>query len=331
MTPIQKTTSWFGWVAGMSAATLVAIAAPVVAAPAPEADAVTQSIPENAIAQSPAAVANRQLAGQWHLKDFLPVTLNLVFTEDGRMYILLPSFIAGNFSRRGDSNPFFGSATAYEFRYQLKPNTSPLELDLIVPGSNERVKTIVEFIDEDRLRVEYLGSAPGEPRPTEFTTGSIILEKASDFTKLPQGTIVTNMEMEANKARESEARSYVGSMARAQQAYFLENEQFAATLEDLKLGIQSETDNYRYQIVPQEGNPDRILATATAKRAGLRSYASAVFVVDSEGEEKTTQMDICVTKRPSRIPPAMPTLTKAEDSDSFEVECAAGSERYSRF
>ncbi|HEY9666592.1 MAG TPA: type IV pilin-like G/H family protein [Coleofasciculaceae cyanobacterium] len=57
---------------------------------------------------------------------------------------------------------------------------------------------------------------------------------------------------QANKAKQSEAKTYVGSMNRAQQAYYLENDTFAGydKFGDLGLGIATETANYKYTIVP---------------------------------------------------------------------------------
>ncbi|MGB7084463.1 MAG: type IV pilin-like G/H family protein, partial [Phormidesmis sp.] len=42
---------------------------------------------------------------------------------------------------------------------------------------------------------------------------------------------------QANKAKQSEAKTYVGSMNRAQQAYYLERGAFTGTITDLGLGI----------------------------------------------------------------------------------------------
>jgi len=52
---------------------------------------------------------------------------------------------------------------------------------------------------------------------------------------------------QANKARQSEARTYVGSINRAQQAYFLEKQQFAPNLIQLAAGVV-QTENYGYGI-----------------------------------------------------------------------------------
>lgn len=52
---------------------------------------------------------------------------------------------------------------------------------------------------------------------------------------------------QANKAKQSEAKTYVGSMNRAQQAFYLEQNQFAADGEfgSLGLGIATQTTNYK--------------------------------------------------------------------------------------
>jgi prepilin-type N-terminal cleavage/methylation domain-containing protein len=53
---------------------------------------------------------------------------------------------------------------------------------------------------------------------------------------------------QANRARQSEAATYVGSMNRAQQAFYLERSQFTNDLGQLGLGIPSDTDFYKYRI-----------------------------------------------------------------------------------
>ena len=54
---------------------------------------------------------------------------------------------------------------------------------------------------------------------------------------------------QASKARQSEAKTYVGSMNRSQQAYYLEKQQFAPNLSALAVGIAFTTENYGYGVV----------------------------------------------------------------------------------
>ena len=46
----------------------------------------------------------------------------------------------------------------------------------------------------------------------------------------------------------SEAKQYIGTMNRAQQAFYIENDKFADELSKLDIRIDSETENYSYSI-----------------------------------------------------------------------------------
>lgn len=87
---------------------------------------------------------------------------------------------------------------------------------------------------------------------------------------------------QAAKARASEARTSIGSLNRAQQAYFFENQQFAqddgssTAFEKLSLGIKDDTNNYTY-IVVTTAPTVKVITKATAKNNDLKGYAGGVF------------------------------------------------------
>jgi len=72
---------------------------------------------------------------------------------------------------------------------------------------------------------------------------------------------------QASKARQSEAKTYVGSMNRGQQAYYLEKQQFAPSLATLAIGIALTTENYGY--------------TTGADAAGVLVTGKAITTVNS--------------------------------------------------
>jgi len=125
----------------------------------------------------------------------------------------------------------------------------------------------------------------------------------------------------ANKARQAEARTFVGAMTRAQQAYHLEKGTFSNSIEGLGIGIKPETENYRYQIVSQPNNQN-VMITAQAKRQSLKSYTGAVFAI-KKGETVTTITGICETDNPTTTAPTMPKLTS---NGLQSVECPPGSQ-----
>ena len=87
---------------------------------------------------------------------------------------------------------------------------------------------------------------------------------------------------QAAKARASEARTNVGSLNRAQQAYYLENQQFAqdnvtsTAIEKLSVGIKDNTANYTYFVVTTAPT-EKVTNKATAKNNDLKGYAGGVF------------------------------------------------------
>lgn len=107
----------------------------------------------------------------------------------------------------------------------------------------------------------------------------------------------------ANNAKQSEAKQYVGSMNRAQQAYYAEKVAFATSIDALGLGIKTETNNYKYSI---RATKKAAFNYALAKDKNLKNYFGGVFLVDAkeldpnaDRDEMTTATILCETeKRP---------------------------------
>ncbi len=89
---------------------------------------------------------------------------------------------------------------------------------------------------------------------------------------------------QANKAKQSEAKTYVGSMNRAQQAYYLEKNAFVVAISDagqLGLGVKTETQNYSYDLKVKDAGTNKGVANLGAvKTAGapLKAYAGVTVV-----------------------------------------------------
>ncbi|MGF1497721.1 MAG: type IV pilin-like G/H family protein [Elainellaceae cyanobacterium] len=97
---------------------------------------------------------------------------------------------------------------------------------------------------------------------------------------------------QANKAKQSEARTYVGSMNRGQQAQYTEFTTFAASIGELGIGIQSETTNYSYQITSP--GSETVTNEGESKKPPIRSYAGRVYLDQVGGaSEFTTLAFIC--------------------------------------
>ncbi|TAF32739.1 MAG: hypothetical protein EAZ68_20620, partial [Oscillatoriales cyanobacterium] len=78
------------------------------------------------------------------------------------------------------------------------------------------------------------------------------------------------------KAKESEAKQYVNSMNRAQQAYYAENVGFTNSVSSLGIGIKAETANYKYSI--STGNK-AVFNYGVSQQPNLKSFVGGVFLI----------------------------------------------------
>lgn len=117
---------------------------------------------------------------------------------------------------------------------------------------------------------------------------------------------------QAAKARQSEARTNVGALNRAQQSYYLENQGFTTTINDLGIGITTST-NFNYAATSANTNAE-VINQGTALNADLKSYAGGVFKTGS-----TTKAILCEANNAGINAAANPTV-----DNSGNVSCTNG-------
>ena len=98
---------------------------------------------------------------------------------------------------------------------------------------------------------------------------------------------------QANKAKQSEAKQYVSSMNKGQQAFYAENSKFSidTTGTELGLGIKTQTTNYSYDLSKGDADLGGV-ANADPLSDSLKGYGGSVALVTA-GEAKTTTSIIC--------------------------------------
>ncbi len=107
---------------------------------------------------------------------------------------------------------------------------------------------------------------------------------------------------QAAKAKQSEAKSYVGSVNRAQQSYRIEKTAFAADLGTLEIGIPTQTLDYSYEIA-KGADAKSVVFNATPKDTNtLRAYAGGVMAIAVTGQSSAAA---CQTTSPSATPPVI--------------------------
>ena len=91
---------------------------------------------------------------------------------------------------------------------------------------------------------------------------------------------------QANKAKQSEAKQYIASIAKGQQAYYAEEGEFitdTADIDTLGLGIKTATNNYTYNIEENTKNVSGANAWTKNAASGLKYYAGIVYLTNASG------------------------------------------------
>lgn len=97
---------------------------------------------------------------------------------------------------------------------------------------------------------------------------------------------------QANKAKQTEAKQYVASINKGQQAYYAENTAFGTSVSVLGLGLKTQTTNYIYGVTGSADGGQANAAPVTSAATALKGYSGGVALV-SAGEAKTTQSILC--------------------------------------
>lgn len=97
---------------------------------------------------------------------------------------------------------------------------------------------------------------------------------------------------QANKAKQSEAKQYIGSLNKGQQAFFTAEGKFTNGIEDLGVGISTQTVNYKY--VCTGSATDALCFGNSVNSAVLFSYAGLVYLTGT-GASKTSRSVLCET------------------------------------
>jgi type IV pilus assembly protein PilA len=96
----------------------------------------------------------------------------------------------------------------------------------------------------------------------------------------------------ATKAKQSEAKQYISSMNKGQQAHFAEKSAFATSIAALGIGIQTETIAYKYSILATK---TAAFSYAVAKGNTIKNYFGGVFLVPAKELDPNAARDEMTT------------------------------------
>lgn len=280
-----------------------------------EISVITQKVLANDVAKPVAQAQNipqtdaivKKLLGQWQTKDPKSNTqFTFIFTPENKLFMVLPA-------------PD-GSLVALKLAYQINSATQPMQMDIQL-SPEQKASTIFEFTTDGQLRLAIDGITPEAPRPAKFRGDETLFARTSDATTLPANIKVIEPEVAKAKTPEDEVKTYMAALTQVQQARYREQGKFASTIEEVSIGLKTETEFYRYKFIPQKDDTKSVMITAEAKNAELPSYTGAVFATQVNGKN-TPVAQICATEKPSTTPPTMPSPPMTASS---EIKCPVGS------
>ncbi|MEG4854114.1 type IV pilin-like G/H family protein [Microcoleus sp. B5-D4] len=132
-----------------------------------------------------------------------------------------------------------------------------------------------------------------------------------------------------NRSKQSEAKQYVSSMNKAQQAHFAEKSAFATSVNALEIGIKTETKNYKYSV---RATKQTAFNYGVSKQPQLKSYVGGVFLLPVKKVEPNAAKDgkittisiFCQADSLGPIKPAEPTY------ENGKLACGQGTRQVTR-
>lgn len=127
---------------------------------------------------------------------------------------------------------------------------------------------------------------------------------------------------QVNKAKQAEPKNNIGTINRAQQAFYLEYQKFAADMSTLQVGVKSQTENYLYTVATASSGALG-LGYSFAYKTALKSYYGAVGTIsgDTATKEALTVAIACETLSPFSVDTEAAMKTKV-GTPAGASECA---------
>ncbi len=184
------------------------------------------------------------------------------------------------------------------------------------PIKQQQVQHLKQQVQPIKPVATPVNSSPIKPPQSQNKIKTLI--GAGAIVLISSAIALPSFLNQANKAKQSEAKQYVGSMNLAQRAFFAEKTAFASNISDLGIGIKSETDNYKYQI-PQKSNNLVVVSVAEPKKSGLKGYVGIVAI-----ENNSSSTLFCEQSQASTSFPDLSTIVNQKSPGNNVVQCPAG-------
>ncbi len=148
-------------------------------------------------------------------------------------------------------------------------------------------------------------------------------------TTLPAGIArppiaITPASPPAQRARASEGKNMVGTLNRAQQAYYLENDRFSTSPNELGLGEISETPAYRYRLFLAPNRQPVAMQVGLPNLSNLPTYVGLVRIEKRTKDDPMLLAILCTSENPATPMPLWTAIDYKNPKKGEPIACPKG-------
>jgi prepilin-type N-terminal cleavage/methylation domain-containing protein len=128
---------------------------------------------------------------------------------------------------------------------------------------------------------------------------------------------------QTSKAKQTEAKTYVATIGKTQQAYYTEKTTFAPTLTYLSLGTPATTDNYGYSTsATSSATTSSAPSVGTSTKTTLKSYSGQIYVFADSNSQQVSNSIVCEAQNPAAAAAGSPSVGTTNANNGIQ-QCAA--------
>lgn len=123
------------------------------------------------------------------------------------------------------------------------------------------------------------------------------------------------------KAKQTQAKTTIGSINSTQLAFRNENSSFAKDMDTLGIGLPLETPEYSYKV---SGDVNTSTVTAQPKDTALKGYSGGTVVFAGKTNNSAIASAICENEQPGNSVPTPPILQTGSNTPEEAAKCNEG-------
>ena len=125
------------------------------------------------------------------------------------------------------------------------------------------------------------------------------------------------------RLKEREAKQSIGTLNRAQQAYYLENDRFTTNLESTGVRIEPDSADYRYRMFVAPDRYPASLNVALPKTSDFPTFIGLVHATKLDGEPAAFAI-LCISKKPGTPMPLWTAINYKNPKKGEPIACPSG-------